>query len=274
MSRVDIDIASPICYPVLAWRYAIAKPKTVPKVDQLQGIPRRWLPPALLRRQPGQRSCRSLRPPRREVRRVQPLATKQRTELAVPGRRAIGLIEDAFLVPGRECPPRRPVGLRIRHRHRRRGNHPRGRLGPGGPSAAVGFAPLALPPLRAHRARPSLDLSCCHLSVLPSHLVPAYLPSTRFPRGQASHPRWHGGGLGSLTCRRRCPRTGGDGLRPRRVRRRRPRPRGAGRHPRGRADRAAASAHELLAPRRPPRYPAFVAPARGGRLNCYHRAGD
>ena len=29
MSRVDNDIASPICYPVLAWRYAIAKPKTV-----------------------------------------------------------------------------------------------------------------------------------------------------------------------------------------------------------------------------------------------------
>jgi len=32
----------------------------------------------------------------------------------------------------------------------------------------------------------------------------------------------------------------------------------AGRHPRGRPDRSAAPAHELLALRRPPRYPAFV----------------
>ena len=33
--------------------------------------------------------------------------------------------------------------------------------------AAVGLGPLALGPLRAHRARPSLHPHCCPLSVLP-----------------------------------------------------------------------------------------------------------
>ena len=70
----------------------------------------------------------------------------------------------------------RPLDLRIRHRRGRRRSHPHGRLGR--PSAAVGLAPL-----RPHRARPLLHPHCCHISVLPSHHVPGYPPSTLFPRG-------------------------------------------------------------------------------------------
>lgn len=74
------------------------------------------LQPATLGRKPGQRPFVALLPPRAQMRRVQPLATQQGTELTRL-RTAVGLAENADLVLGRK--PLQDGDLRdgrVRHR--------------------------------------------------------------------------------------------------------------------------------------------------------------